>query len=65
MVPLAIIEEKNYQKFLDPGHPRIWDDQSNPMEIMGRPGLFLSLLKEGILSYRFLHPMSSPHYRKN
>jgi acetyl esterase/lipase len=48
MVPLAIIDEKNYQNFLEPGHPRIWDDQSNPMDIMGRPGLFLSLLKEGM-----------------
>jgi hypothetical protein len=48
MVPLAIIDEKNYQKFLEPGNPRIWDDQSNPMDTMGRAGLFLSLLKEGI-----------------
>lgn len=47
MVPFAIIDEKNYQKFLEPGNPRIWDDKSNPMDIMGRPGLFLSLLKEG------------------
>ena len=51
MVPLAIIDEKNYQTFLEPGHPRIWNDQSNPMDIMGRPGLFLSLLKEGMSSY--------------
>lgn len=48
MVPLAMIDEKNYQKFFEPGHPRIWDDQSNPMDIMGRLGFFLSLLKEGM-----------------
>jgi hypothetical protein len=51
MVPLAIFDEKNYQTFFEPGHPRIWDDQSNPMDVMGRPGLFLSLLKEDISSY--------------
>jgi len=50
-VPLWMVNEKNYQNFLDPGHPRIWDDQANPMDIMGRPGLFLSLLKEGICLY--------------
>ena len=48
MLALAIIDSNNYQKFLEPGQPSIWDDESNPMDIMGRPGLFLLLLKEGV-----------------
>jgi hypothetical protein len=47
----AMIDEKNCQKFLHTGQPRIWNEQSNPMDIMGRPGLFLSSLKEGISQY--------------
>jgi hypothetical protein len=46
-LPFAIINTKSYEKFLKPGQTRIWDDQTNPLDIMGHPGLSLSLLKEG------------------